>query len=240
MRPLTGERLLTACDEAAKEDCLARSLTLLSLALPEKDRRELARLSLAERNVLLLRLHELSFGSTLEGFGPCSHCSAHLEFALPVSALIEHLNSRLPGEAMAWSEEEREYRLRAVTTADLMAVLDVPDLEEAQKRLLQRCVSVSGAALNSSSFLATPSLLERFNQLHESAELSCSIHCPDCSHDETLDLDIARFLWLEVRRAGQKLLEEIHELAWAYGWSERAIARMHPRRRNAYLEMLTA
>jgi hypothetical protein len=34
------------------------------------------------------------------------------------------------------------------------------------------------------------------------------------------------------------LLGEIHELASAYGWSERAIAQMSAGRRAAYLEML--
>ena len=51
---------------------------------------------------------------------------------------------------------------------------------------------------------------------------------------------MARFLWKEVRNAARRLLGEIHQLASAYGWSERAIAAMGPGRRAAYLGMLSA
>jgi hypothetical protein len=53
-------------------------------------------------------------------------------------------------------------------------------------------------------------------------------------------LDIGHFLWLEVCSAAKRLIAEIHELAWAYGWSENSILRMSPQRRNAYIEMLSA
>jgi hypothetical protein len=51
---------------------------------------------------------------------------------------------------------------------------------------------------------AVPGLLEKFDQLNAATELSCSIRCPDYSYSQTLDLDIARFLWLEVRSAARK------------------------------------
>ena len=68
----------------------------------------------------------------------------------------------------------------------------------------------------------------------------CTLDCPACAKRETIDLDIVRFLWTEVRRAALRLLCEIHELACAYGWSEKAIVTMSPSRRNAYREMLNA
>ena len=240
MRALTGELLLTACDEGAEEHDLNRGLTLLSLALPETNRQQLARLAIAERNVLLLRLRELSFGPSLQGFGACSRCSAYLEFAWPVASLLDGLETHLARDPVLWSENGRQYQLRPVTTGDLLAVLDAPDAAEAQERLLQRCLTVLEEPSITVQPAAVPALLEKFDQLHAAAELSCAVQCPECSHTEVLDLDIARFLWLEVRSAGRRLLREIHELAWAYGWSERSIARMSPQRRNVYLEMLSA
>lgn len=240
MRALTGERLLTACEEAAEEHDLNRSLVLLSHAIPTSNRRELARLSIAERNLLLLRLRKLSFGSLLQGFGTCPQCGAHLEFALPIASLIERLQLHSAAGPITWYENGEHCQLRPVTTDDLLAVLDVPDTREAQDRLLKRCLSVSDSISKPLASSIAGSLLEKFEQLHAAAELSCTLRCPDCSVSETLDLDIARFLWIEVRSAAQRLLAEIHELAWAYGWSERSIARMSPQRRSAYLEMLSA
>ena len=81
---------------------------------------------------------------------------------------------------------------------------------------------------------------EAFERINAAAELTCSIACPACTSAEILDFDPARFLWLEVRHAARRLMDEVDALAGAYGWSERAIVRMSPQRRGAYLEMLHA
>jgi hypothetical protein len=252
MRALTGQLLLAAWEEGTDQHPLARRLILLSLVLPERSRQELAQLSIAQLDLLLLSLRELSFGKILQGFGTCSRCSAHLEFAVPVAALIEHLKSRLGSDLIAWNEHGRRYQLRAVTTDDLLAALDVPNPSEAQVLLLKRCLTVSGESSECERLPARkepsdgltpapePSLVAKFDELHAAAELGCAVRCPECSNSEVLDLDIAHFLWLEVRSAAKRLLAEIHELAWAYGWSENSILRMSPRRRNAYIEMLSA
>ena len=128
-----------------------------------------------------------------------------------------------------------QYQLRPVTTADLLAAragrgrrgpgaaaLALPEVQPAPERRA----------------LSSPMVLEQFEQLNAAAELSCTIACPAARAQDVLDLDIARFLWTEVRRAASRLLGEIHTLASAYGWSEQAITPMSAGRRAAYLEML--
>jgi len=252
MRALTGELLLAAWDEGTDQHPLTRGLILLSLALPESNRQQLSELTIAERNLLLLRLRELSFGNTLEGFGTCSRCGTHLEFAVLVAVLIEHLKSQLSSDLVVWNENGRQYQLRPVTSDDLLAALDVHGTAEAQDLLLRRCLTISRESSESEGLSEcqdlsdtlspanVPALAEKFDQLHAAAELCCAVQCAECSNSEVLDLDIAQFLWLEVRGAAKRLLGEIHELAWAYGWSENSILRMSPQRRNAYIEMLSA
>jgi hypothetical protein len=239
MRALAGELLLVAWEEGAPEHELRRAVTMLSIALPGSDREQLSAQPVAERNLLLLRLHELSFGPLLSAFGICPKCGARLEFAVPVAGMASGLESQSRAGSIAWSEEGRQYQLRCVTTDDLLASLDVPDMSAAQECLLSRCLEVSPAR-DPERPSASPAVLQKFEQLHAAAELSCAIECPGCSSHEFLDLDIARFLWAEVRNAARRLLGEIHELAYAYGWSEQAIARMAASRREAYLEMLSA
>ena len=238
MRALAGELLLAAWEEGAPEHELRRAVTMLSIALPASDREQLGALPIGERNLLLLRLHDLSFGPLLSAFGICPKCGIRLEFAVPVAEMASGLESQSRAGSIAWSEEGRQYQLRCVTTDDLLASLDVPDMSAAQECLLSRCLEVSPARPELPS--ASPAVLQKFEQLHPAAELSCAIECPGCSSHEFLDLDIARFLWTEVRNAARRLLGEIHELASTYGWSEQAIARMAPSRRDAYLEMLSA
>ena len=238
MNPLAGELLLAAWEESLPEHEMRRALTMLSTARPDTDREQFAALPIAERNLLLLRLHEMSFGPLLSAFGLCPACGAQFEFAVPVAEMTARLEGQSPAGPVAWNDEGQRYRLRAVTTDDLMATLGVPEMSVAQDLLLARCLDVSPPP-GSGGPPARATVLQRFEQLHAATELSCSIDCPGCSSHELLDLDIARFLWAEVRTAARRLLGEIHELASAYGWSERAIARMSADRRSAYLEMLS-
>ena len=233
MRPLAGESLLAAWERGAPEHDLDRALTMIATALPDADRELLGALPIAERNALLLRLHELTFGPLLSVFGVCAACGAQFEFAVPTAGLA----GQSPVGQVAWREKGRHYRLRAVTTDDLLATLSVPETGAAADLLLARCLEVSPAAGQRRASAAT---LQSFEQLNAASELSCSVDCPGCSSRELLDLDMARFLWKEVRNAARRLLGEIHRLASAYGWSERAIAEMSPGRRAAYLEMLSA
>src|SRR5450631_608037 len=223
MRVLSGELLLEAFDKGSTEHDLERALTMLALAMPESSRQLLAERSIAERNLLLLQLREVTFGPAMSGLARCPECSAHLEFAFDARTLIALLQSQRGQRSVGWSECGRDYRLRAVNSDDLLACLTSPDAEEAQHRLLTRCLSVSGESSHSADPMFSPALIENFDQLHGATELSLSVECPECSRSQLLDLDIGRFLWLEVRNAAQKLMNEIHALAWAYGWSESSI-----------------
>jgi hypothetical protein len=231
MRPLAGELLLAAWEAGAPENDLDRALTMLAAALPDIDRELLGALPIVERNVLLLRLHELTFGPLLSVFGICAACGAQFEFAVLAAELTRR---QFPASQVTWQEKGRRYRLRAVTTDDLLATLGVPEPSAAQDLLLARCLELSAAPAASSE------VRRRFEELNMASELSCFVDCPGCSSLELLDLDMARFLWQEVRYAARRLLGEIHQLASAYGWSERAIAAMRPGRRAAYLELLSA
>jgi hypothetical protein len=239
MRTFTGDLLLTAWDRCAGEHDLNRALTMLAIALPESGREQLAELSISERNVLLLRLHEMSFGPHLRGFAVCTRCGARLEFALAADELAARLEAERAKDSIEWNDDATHLRMRPVNTRDLLASLEMPDVAQAQERLLACCLTAS-TPVDGAVLRTLPAALATFERLNAAAELRCTIECPDCASVETLDLDVARFLWLEVRHAALRLFEEIHVLAGAYGWSERSILRMSPQRRGTHLEMLSA
>ena len=89
-----GELLLAAPGSRERRGELRRPLTLLALALPDRERQAARGLSLAERNRLLLRLHELSFGPMLSVFATCPHCAAPLEFSVPVAGADRRATER--------------------------------------------------------------------------------------------------------------------------------------------------
>lgn len=258
MRPLSGERLLLAWEQGTQADDLRRPLVVLSIALPDRDPGQLAAMPITERNALLLRLHRLTFGPELDVFGVCPDCRAQLEFNVPVDALAAQLDGQPAANAITWERSGQRYRLRPVTTADLVACLDVSELSAAQDLLLSRCLEMSPVGAPASpvgapvppaeapsqpaalpgALLADTDVLQKFEQLHAAAELSCAIDCPGCARSQVLDLDLARFVWAEIRTAARRLMADIHDLASAYGWSEQSIASMSPARRGAYLELV--
>ena len=234
MRALEGELFLEAWERGVAEPELLRPLTLLDVAMPDTGRDRLGTMTVAECNLLLLDLHELSFGPMLDAVGTCERCEAPFEFSVPVVELRTIAASRAGDHVLSWRDGDRRYRLRAVTTEDLLGSTELADPHEAQEYLLSLCLVVSPTG----SAERSPALLQKFDQLHAGTELICTITCPECGSQELVDLDIARFLWTEVRRAASRLLKEINVLAAGYGWSEQAILQLSARRRAAYLELL--
>jgi hypothetical protein len=243
MRALEGELLLAAWEAGARDDELRRPLALLAAALPATPLAALSAMPVAGRDLELLRLRALTFGPELAMLGTCPACGERLEFTLDAGELAARLEAVARTGPAEWTEDGQRYRLRLVTTDDLLATLAVPDSDEAQALLLARCVEQipdhdsERAGLYPLRSPYSPSLVKRFEELHADAELRCALDCPACSARHVHDFDIARFLWREVTVAAQLLLAEVHALAAAYGWGERDIMRLSPLRRAAYLEL---
>ena len=240
MQALAGERLLQAHERGRCEPAPLRAITLLEAAQPGSERAELMRLPLAARDRLLLRLRELSFGATLDGFANCPQCGAAMEFSLSAAAALDGLDeSRVPAE-VAWSDDGAPQRLRQVTSEDLLAAGNVGDDTQAANLLLARCLGFDGLSDEAATRIAAPSVRAHFDALHAAAELRCTLRCPHCDAADAWSLDVAHFVWLEARQAAQRLLADVHTLALHYGWSEAQIAGLSPARRAAYLELLGA
>jgi hypothetical protein len=241
LRPLVGERLLSAWDQSSDRGDLERPLTLLAAASPGATFEQLARLDFPARNRELLRLRWISFGPVLAGFVPCASCATRLEFTVSTPALLERLEHLDAGDKLEWTAGTVRCTLRAATTEDLLQVIAEPDHDGARQRLLDRCLAaVGGDEAVLDAIRSDPSVLDRFERLHEAAEIMCEVRCPACSAVDLVDLDIGRFLWDEVRHAALRLLRQVHDLGSAYGWSEASVVAMSHRRRLAYLDMVWA
>jgi hypothetical protein len=272
-RPLAGERLLAAWEDGARCHEVYRPLALLAAALRETGHGEepaaLAALPVAERDLLLVRLREATFGPDLEVFGRCTACGTPLEFTMRADEVAKGLEAAAAEACVEWTESGRRYRIRPATTDDLAATLTAPDAGAAETLLLARCleaedVAVTGAegavegaveadgtedaatddrddgAVPGSASSFPASVVSRFAELHAAAEVGCAVDCPACATHQVLDLDIGRFLWREVTVAARRLLAEVHLLACAYGWAEQDILALSPARRAAYLELAGA
>ena len=254
MRALVGEEILKAWERSRELPEQEAAVALLAMASPERSLDKLASLPLGERNALLLDLRVLTLGRRMEGFAVCPECSTQLEFVLDARELAKGLRAR-PAEAA----ELAGFTMRPANTLDLLASSAAENEEQARSILLARTLGVepeeldelvaaaefeagksTGRGLQSHSHPAAALLLEQFEQMNASAEIRVQLECAVCRSHPSLDLDITRFLLREIAGVARRLMTDIHELASAYGWSERSIAAMSATRRAAYLEMLSA
>lgn len=232
MGHLTGEKILRAWERTRELPEHEAVLALLAMAWPGHAAGEWARMPLGRRNAMLLELRAETLGRRMEGFAECPACGALLEFAVDAKELAKAMRAQVAA-ADAGAEPGV---LRPANTQDLVAASAAADEEQARAILLARTLTRGEHA---SPETASVAVLETFERLNAAAEIRMELACPECPERPVLDLDIARFVLKEITGAARRLMSEIHELASAYGWSERAIAAMSPARRAAYLEMLS-
>jgi hypothetical protein len=128
-------------------------------------------------------------------------------------------------------------RFRLPTGADLDEVATERDVERAALRLLEAClidVPAGGGRLPESVAAA---VAERMAQADPQADVSLGLRCDACDGTWTAPFDVVAFLWSEVEAWAWRLLTDVHRLASAYGWSERDVLALGPRRRQIYLEL---
>lgn len=234
MHSLSGERILTAWERGQARREPWRALALLAVAMPERKMTELAAMPLAERNATLLRLHATTFGPMVEGFAACAECGEQLEFTMDAEDMARILR---PAEPETWVEGDYQMGMRPADSSDLAASMEAASEEDARALLLARTLGIEGTDLVRAQ---RTDWIDRFDRLNASAEIRCVLPCAHCGARAALDFDVASFVWREIQVAARRLMAEIHRLASAYGWSEKAVVRMSAARRAAYLEMLNA
>jgi hypothetical protein len=234
MQQPTDSALLHAWEQGRHRHPLDRGLLLYAIAATEEQPDTLADRPLGQKNAALLRLRQALFGDALSACLDCPRCAERLEFSLCASELLAH-------SCGAGSQVEiAGLRFRLPTTRDLARIAREPDSESGAQRLLVSLLDATqpmddGALLSLTSQVATA-----LEQTDPGLDFALNLHCPQCEHDWTNSFDIASYLWEEIDARSRRLLDEVHVLARAYGWSEREILSLTDVRRAAYLERALA
>jgi len=243
MHPLTARRALDAWERGQRSDSQGRALALLSAVLPEMSREQLARLPVGQRDALLMRLRERTYGTQIKGFALCPKCGVRLEFGLDLQnyAVTKSLEHKIPPEELV--VDGYEIRFRVPDSIDLAYIAQFPDVGTARLVLLGRCLLAAHkdghpVAAHELPEPVIEKLGDRMEELDPLSYLSLSIECARCHHQWLSLMDIGTIFWQEVARSAERLLGDVHTLAISYGWSEAEILAMSEARRRFYLEQI--
>jgi hypothetical protein len=235
---ITPEKLFQIWEAGLDRPPLARTVAMLRAAGSAEDP---AVLPVGSRDLELLSLREQAFGHEMTGVANCPDCTECVEICfqtddvrLPPSVHPESILLELDGYCV---------RFHLPSSADLLSIEVVGDDQENGRRILERCVSeatLDGAPISAAT-LPEPlqeAVATAMAASDPQAEIEMSLRCPACTRNWTESFDIESFFWVELQAWAARILREIHQLASAYGWSEREILALPSFRRTTYLNLI--
>src|SRR5512146_875329 len=243
MAPLPAHEILRLWDQGQRQHPVDRALALLAAANPEKERGDLAALTIGQRDSQLIALREQTFGAALHCYAECSHCAERLEFSIALADLRAAPSLEGESQELELTAEGFTLRFRLPNSFDLAALVNCGGTEAAHQLLLTRCLlgasrdgeSVSAGDLTDA---AIEQMAARMSECDPQAETLLELNCPACGHRWQAVFEIGSFLWAEIGAEAKRLMREVHTLARAYGWREADILSLSPARRQFYLEMV--
>jgi hypothetical protein len=240
---LTARNLLDIWEQGLLDHPLKRVLRLLAVAYPEWSVEQWKEMPVGLRDGCLLNIREALFGPNLNCVTTCPNCNEHLEIALSTVQIRAAPTEALASGIYSISLEDCELQFRLPNTSDLLSIASVSEQILARRMLFERCIlqaKRNGVSLEKSDIPdgLAGAAATRMSELDPQADVQIALTCPACSHQWLAIFDIASYLWTEMNGWALRILDEIHRLASAYGWSEADILALSPMRRQLYLGMI--
>ncbi|SAL04838.1 hypothetical protein AWB78_07156 [Caballeronia calidae] len=214
MAPITEAQTVGLIERGATLAPLDRAVRLVAV-LAGITPVEASNWPLDERDRALIEGRRAMFGPALPFVAHCRVCGEAMEGALDCDALLT-----LTGDPDA--------QVRAPSSRDLAEAArnDNPALL---------------AAFCTSDLALAPEELEaRLERACPLLDVRLELECEACGGTITERFDIACYFWQELERRAGQVLDEVHALARAYGWTEGEVLALSPARRRAYLDRIAA
>lgn len=243
---LTAAQLLELVDAGTGEDAAVRG-RLLGAAASGRPGDGVDQLSLGGRDAWILALRCATFGDVLPARVVCPDCGLLLSVKVPREA-VSRQEPPQNGDEQPIVRVEHDSLVAEARSPDgpvLAAAARCPDVTSARLALIRGCVlrawhdgePIDPDALDDD---ALQHIGEAILESDPQAEVCVTMTCAACGHQLSAVLDVAEFFWRELTATGVQLLDEVHQLAIGYGWSEEQVLRLSSRRRREYVERLTS
>jgi hypothetical protein len=244
MKALSAEEMLYVWEQGLNQPLLQRVLILLVTAFPEIKPDSLVNLSVGQRDRYLLQLRESLFGQYLQNTAVCPQCDQRMEWESRIADFVDQTAENSTTEnKFELNADGFKLQFRLPNSLDIAAVINIENNEKAQLHLLSRCllkVEHEGESCDNSQLPDSiiQQVIDEIEMLDPHADIHINLNCAECSHSWDVLFDIDSFLWIEINDWAEKMLQTIHKIAAAYGWSEKDILRLSPVRRQLYIGML--
>ena len=241
---LTAAQLLEVVDAGTSADAAGRGRIMLAAAVPDLPAEDLDELSLGQRDAWVLALRCATFGDTLTSRVRCPECGLLLTVRVPREHAALQEPSREPrAETVRVQQGSVVVEARSPDGAALAAAARCADVSAARASLIAGCVvSATAGGAPVDPLELDDALIELLGEAIVEAEPQVEVRlgmtCAACGHEWAPVLDIVHYLWRELSTMSVQLLDEVHQLAVGYGWSEEQVLRLPSSRRRQYVERL--
>ncbi len=258
LRPLRGgdEDWLHSLDPATRHaglvtELLARCVICIG---PFVVTRDLIRdLSVGDRDYLLLKLREATFGAKLSRVLHCSHanCGAKLDLDLLVADFPVHERPTRPRHSLRIDGRdgcmsiEIEFRVPRGRDQEFIAAQPSSSPEVLRDLLLASCVAQvtcadDGSELELAALPVTSkqALACAIEDAAPRVELELELECPECARPFEVWFHAASILLDEIGGGRAAFERELHLLALHYHWSLAEILQLTRSRRRRFLRLL--
>lgn len=244
MRAPTVAELLSVWERSVALAPARRALALLAVGDTD-DAAALARLPIGRRDARLFALRDALFGAECACLAACPACGETAELTFDLNDLRIAAEEESGRDEWEITTDDCHVRYRLPTSEDLCTLSASVNVTTVRSSLLRRCVvrathhgkEISAERLPENALAVIGDAMAHRDP---QAVVELALACPACEHRWTAPFDILGFLWSELNAWGVRMLQDVHDLAAAYHWSESEILNLHPLRRQAYLELIRA
>lgn len=223
-------------DPSGVDDLLAAVLLRLG-GFDSPGAEVVAALTRADRARLLLALRATVAGDEIRLIAPCPNpgCGDIAEVVLSVAALLEPA----PGTAdsVVADTVDGPFRVRLPRGTDDAAVAALPDGQRAAA-LWRRITEPDPTGASPAAIETLAVALAALAEPAGAPDLALVARCPACAAWLEFDADPADLLGRALLGNADRLLAEVHCMAFHYGWSQAEILALPRGRRHRYLDLL--
>lgn len=250
-QPLSNRRILSLWDQGEHRHPADRALLLAAAGFPSLAWNDLVRLPLGWRDCLIIQLRHATLGPEIPVAVQCSVCQERLEFSTSADELMSSLSGQ-PEPATAPVRIEIDgwsLLARPLNSLDLALLPSGLSRDDARRALVRSTILEARAPDSRAVTLMQPdeslpaqveaALMVRLLEADPASSLHFALSCPVCHFEWTAVFDITTYFWKELSAMAHDLLQDVHTIASAYGWSEADILALSSPRRAFYLSRIT-